>query len=184
MLCYTIEKGKSVRVADVWIEQIEGTTTYNLHVEEIDILVHNAFPCGANNGGLGVLTTLRGSGPVPGVIEVSQRTKSVAAIKNFFPKQGSIEFVFDLSTNTFVVGLPKSGLLTLESPHQSLVRVSGTNPKKVVGGTFKRGENGLIITDENSGHFGHRWNDKNRKQFREFLEEKLGVKIEHQVWQY
>ncbi|KAG9609068.1 hypothetical protein KCV01_g4047, partial [Aureobasidium melanogenum] len=48
-----------------------------------------------------------GSGPVPGVIAINDQT-SVAALRNYYPKRGGIEFVYDPETNTFATGKPYS----------------------------------------------------------------------------
>jgi len=73
---------------------------------------------GANNTGP-VAPVFKGSGPVPGVIAVTDNT-SVGVLKNYNPA-GGIEFVFDPTTNTFAVGKPASGLFD-GSPHQQLVQ--------------------------------------------------------------
>ena len=126
---------------------------------------------GINGGNFNItprnLPPLKGSGPAPGLLEVSHRTKSVAATRNYYPKKtGELtEFVFDPSTETFVVGRPKAGRLPLESPHQQLARLSGADQSVVVGGTFSRTPDGGIRTTEMSGHYGYRWNNQTRKQF-------------------
>jgi hypothetical protein len=126
---------------------------------------------------------MSGSGPAAGVIEVSDRVKSVAQFKNYFPKQGAIEFVFDTETNTFLVGKPK-GPQGLLSPHESLANLieAGTVGKsRYVGGMYQRDGNN-ILTSENSGHYGHNWTDQNRTQFIKFMEKNTGLKVKHEKW--
>ena len=128
---------------------------------------------------------LLGSGPFSGVIEISSRTSSTGALKNYYPKTGSIEFVFDPSTNTFVVGQPNGkypGFRTLDSGHQRLVYSSGLEPNKVVGGMFSRLPDGTIKTTENSGHYGKGWSESIRKAFIEFLESQTDIKVQHEEW--
>lgn len=129
---------------------------------------------------VGEFGELRGSGPVPGVLEVSDRVKSVAQFKNYFPKEGTmIEFVFDADSNTFLVGKPH-GRQGAASPHQKLV-LSLNKKGNYVGGMFKR-EGNTIVTDEYSGHSGHKWNDQIRKQFVNYMEQKTGLKVNHTKW--
>jgi len=64
-----------------------------------------------------------GSGPVPGIIGISGQT-STAALNNYYPKGGAVEFVYDPVNNIFVVGRPSAGLFT-GSPHQQLARSIG-----------------------------------------------------------
>jgi len=124
---------------------------------------------------------LRGSGPVARVIEISPRTQSTANLKKLVPSPMKNEFIFDPTTNTFIVG--DTPQLRMESPHESLVRVSGTNYREVVGGTIsKTRDSNHIRTTENSGHFGTRWTDKIRKQFVEFMNQQ-DIIVDHEVWQ-
>ncbi|WP_051884541.1 DUF6443 domain-containing protein [Chryseobacterium luteum] len=125
---------------------------------------------------------LAGSGPVAGVIEVSERVKSVGRFKNYFPKS-YIEFVFDTETNSFAVGKPHTPQ-PFTSPHESLANAleSGSaGNKKYVGGMFERKGN-TIFTNENSGHYGWNWTNENRAQFIKYMENKTGIKINHQAW--
>ena len=61
-----------------------------------------------------------GSGPVPGVVEVSPNVTSTAAFRNYYPSSEIIEFVYDIKTNIFVVGKPKPHVNLTGSPHQKL----------------------------------------------------------------
>jgi RHS repeat-associated protein len=117
-----------------------------------------------------------GSGPAAGVIEVSSNVKSVKAFLNYDPV-GSVEFVFDASANTFLVGKPKLNLGG--SPHQQLVKAGGMESNNVVGGMFKRGQNGEILTNEYSGHYHQNWTPELRKKFQSFLEERTKAKVNH-----
>ncbi|WLE58852.1 hypothetical protein GIY62_17350 [Burkholderia plantarii] len=79
-----------------------------------------------------------GSGPAPGVIGITDST-SVNALRNFYPRGGGVEFVYDPTTNRFAAGSPTRGLFD-GSPHEQLARSIGSfgNPS-LVGGTFQRG---------------------------------------------
>ncbi|MGG4207627.1 polymorphic toxin type 43 domain-containing protein [Paenibacillus jamilae] len=125
--------------------------------------------------------TWKGSGPTSGVLEVNSSSQSVKAIKNYYPKQGGIEFVFDPKTNTFVVGKPKDTSFFKGSPHQKLAQTIDADEKTVVGGTFSRGPNGEIYTTENSGHYGQNWTPEVRKQFDEVMKS-YGLPVKHEVW--
>ncbi|WBV58377.1 DUF6443 domain-containing protein [Chryseobacterium daecheongense] len=125
---------------------------------------------------------LAGSGPVAGVLEVSNRVKSIAQFKNYFPK-GGIEFVFDTEANIFVVGKPKGRLYG--SPHESLavsIEAGSAGNSKYVGGIFNRKGN-TIFTNEFSGHYGTNWTNQNRTQFVKFMEDKTGLKVNHVKWE-
>lgn len=125
---------------------------------------------------------LRGSGPVPGVIEVSARARSTRILQNYYPRDGGIEFVFDPQTSTFVVGRPHVSTGLTGSPHERLVRSIGANESNVVGGIFRRGANGEVLTDEGSGHYGRHWNNETRARFVQFLEEHTGLRVSHSAW--
>lgn len=121
---------------------------------------------------------LHGTGSVPNVIEVSSRTKSVGALKNYTPKGGkAVEFVYDPVKDSFAVGVAKRGKGL--SPHQKLGDSINADPRTLVGGHFGRGPNGMIFTDEFSGHYNHNWTPQIRIQFVDFLESRLGVLVEH-----
>jgi len=138
----------------------------------------NVILKGANNTGP-VAPVFKGSGPVPGVIAVTDNT-SVGALKNYNPA-GGIEFVFDPTTNTFAVGKPASGLFD-GSPHQQLVQSIGANDANIVGGTFSRGADGSIITTENSGHYGQNWTPQISSQFQQWLSQRVGVPVKVTPW--
>ncbi|MBR8420657.1 hypothetical protein K6W16_21630, partial [Burkholderia dolosa] len=121
-----------------------------------------------------------GSGPVSGVIAITDDT-SVAALKNYYPSKGSIEFVFDPTTNTFAVGKPASGLFD-GSAHQQLAQAIGANDAHVVGGGFSRAADGSILTTENSGHYGQNWTPEIWNQFQQWLSKRVGVPVNHTPW--
>ena len=120
---------------------------------------------------------LSGSGPVSGALEVSSRVKSVAQFKNYSPKVAT-EFIFDPNTETFVVGKLNSSTPGL-SPHQNLVKSIGSDGNNVVGGLFKRGSNGEILTNEMSGHYHQNWTSEIRTKFKAFLETNTGQTVKH-----
>lgn len=131
---------------------------------------------------------IHGTGTLPGVIEVSDRVKSVAAFRNYRPKarhgtglDGTVEFVFDPVKKRFAVGRPSSVPADLRpaSPHQKLAASINAEPSVVVGGMFSRGPRGEVITSEFSGHFWKNWNDDVRKAFVDFLETRTGVSVNH-----
>jgi hypothetical protein len=118
-----------------------------------------------------------GSGPVPGTFGVSAETASVKGLQNYYPRQGSIEFVFDPDTSTFVVGRPNQPLPGY-SPHENLAKAINANPSRVAGGMFSRGKAGEIFTNEFSGHYWQNWTPEVRRQFVDFMKSK-GVTVLH-----
>ncbi|MBA4496476.1 polymorphic toxin type 43 domain-containing protein [Paenactinomyces guangxiensis] len=136
---------------------------------------------GGKDKGTDKIPTWKGSGPAPGVLGVNSSSKSVEAIKNYYPKNWGIEFVFDAKTNTFVVGSPKNGGY-VGSPHEKLAQtINADGSKTTLGGTFSRGPNGEIRTTENSGHFGRNWTPELRKQFKEVMKS-YGLPVQHEEW--
>ena len=123
-----------------------------------------------------------GSGPIPGVLGVNENSISSKAIQNYYPKTGSVEFVFDAKTNTFVVGKPQNNVGG-GSPHQNLANTINADQgaKTTLGGTFSRGQYGEIYTTENSGHFGKNWTEELRAQFVETMKG-YGLNIKHEKW--
>ena len=171
----------------------EAVNVYNFEVADWHtyfvgqgILVHNQSTNGCSEaigklfGDTADALIWKGSGPVPGVLGVNANSKSVEAIKNYYPKDGGIEFVFDPKTNTFVVGKPQNGLLQ-GSAHQQLARSIGADESTVLGGTFSRGTQGEIYTTENSGHYGEHWTDQLRQQFQNVMKE-YGLPLIHEKW--
>ena len=121
---------------------------------------------------------LAGSGPVPGVIEVHPRVKSVTAFRNYRPPGGGMEFVFNPRSSRFAVGKPApyarvGGL----SPHQRLASAIDADGATVVGGMFARGPGGEILINEFSGHYWQHWTPKVRHQLTQFLERMTGQRV-------
>jgi hypothetical protein len=124
--------------------------------------------------------TGNGSTPkVPGDIVVDSDAPSTKLLQNYYPKNGSIEFIFDPETHTFAAGKPASYLGIMGSPHQQLARSVGANESTVLGGEFARGGSGTIITNEYSGHYGARWTLALRQQFVDFLEQMTHLPVQH-----
>ncbi|MGO4652262.1 polymorphic toxin type 43 domain-containing protein [Arthrobacter sp. 2RAF22] len=121
---------------------------------------------------------LAGSGPVSGVLEASSRVKSLAALRNYYPKGGGVEYVFDPETGTFATGVvdPSAGLTG--SPHEQLAQSIGANPATVVGGTLTRGADGAFNTTEQSGHFWRNWSPEIRQQFVDTMRG-YGIDVHH-----
>ncbi len=119
----------------------------------------------------------KGSGPVPGVIEVSALVKSIKAFLNYNPKGGGIEYVFDPITNRFAVGRPRRGLFD-GSPHEQLAQSIGADPRTVVGGVFRRMPNGVPGFDEWSGHYYQNWTPAVRQQFTDFMQNMTGGPVD------
>lgn len=120
-----------------------------------------------------------GSGPAPGIIEVSPKVGSTAAFCNYNPSGGTIEFAYDVGTNTFVVGKLKPHVNFTGSPHQKLAELIGAEMVNIVAGMFRRGPSREIILNEHSGHFWQNW-DKIpgvRQKLRRFLEQQTGQKV-------
>ena len=107
---------------------------------------------------------LAGSGPVAGVLEASGRAQSLAALRNYYPKQ-AVEYVFDPQTQTFVVGRPKPHMELSGSPHEQLAHSIDADPTTVVGGTLTRRSDGVFVTTEQSGHFWRNWTPEVRQNF-------------------
>jgi hypothetical protein len=121
-----------------------------------------------------------GSGPVPGVIEVSHRVQSIKTLLNYFPRGGGVEFIFDPKKNIFIVGRPKNptAFNLTGSPHEQLARSIGADESVVLGGIFQRKSDGSIITTEASGHFWQNWTPEMRKKFVKEMN-RMGMTITH-----
>ncbi|RKH13284.1 hypothetical protein D7X74_22150 [Corallococcus sp. CA047B] len=122
-------------------------------------------------------TLLNGSGPVPGVIEVSDRVKSVKAFLNYNPSEGAIEFVYDPTSKIFVVG--KAPRTEAMSPHQKLGFFIGGDARTLVGGMFSRSPTGEFNTSEYSGHYWRNWTPEVRRGFVEEMFRMTGVRLNH-----
>lgn len=113
---------------------------------------------------------LVGSGPRPGVLEISRRCKSWAAsfsycLPNRHAKNG-IEYIFELDRAIFIYGLMnyRSGL----SPHEQLALALdlGTKPKNIVGGHLKWEKSSkTLYTTEQTGHYHELWTPSHKARF-------------------
>ncbi|MEO4078587.1 DUF637 domain-containing protein [Acinetobacter pittii] len=127
-----------------------------------------------------IITKWHGSGPVSGAIAVNP-SSNTSALKNYYPKSGGVEFIYDPKSKTFVTG--KVDVFKNGSPHEQLVQSIGLNPKtkEIVGGMLTRGKNGEFHTTEASGHYGTNWTPEIRVQFKAFLKSK-GITVDHENW--
>ena len=107
----------------------------------------------------------KGSGPQSGILGINDLSKSNKAIKNYFPKEGGIEYVFDTKTNTFLVGKAKKHSLR----HPGLADSIQADHNNVVGGMFSRGKNGEIFLNQHTGHFYKNWTPAIEKQLKEAM---------------
>ena len=129
---------------------------------------------GAKLGGVGRgAAKAAGSGPVRGVLEVSGRMKSSAAVRNWAGKRQA-EFVYDPVAKRFAMGRHTGP----GSPHEQLARAIGADQSIVVGGTIKRDASGRLVTNEHSGHYWQNWNPRVRDEFDRFMRDQ-GVDIRH-----
>ncbi|MEZ4295816.1 MAG: RHS repeat-associated core domain-containing protein [Polyangiaceae bacterium] len=127
-----------------------------------------------------VLKQLAGAGPTAGVLEVSPLAKSVAAFRTYSPggSREAIEFVFDPNTERFAVGMPKYRT-PMYSPHEQLAAAIGADRNAVVGGLFRRGPLGEILTNERSGHFWQNWTPEIRSRMKHWLQTRTGQTVIH-----
>lgn len=66
--------------------------------------------------------------------------------------------------------------------HDSILEAAGISPSEnTVGGTIWR-ENGNLMTNEWSGHYGQNWTLEIRTQFQTFMQQQ-GVDITHIPWE-
>jgi RHS repeat-associated protein len=117
----------------------------------------------------------RGSGPAPGVLEVSDYRPSTEAFRAYQPAK-PIEYVFDPVSERFAVGAAPSGG---GSPHQRLAGTINADPNDVVGGMFQRGPGGEIQLNEHSGHYWQNWSPGVRSQLQQFLESRTQQQVLH-----
>jgi hypothetical protein len=125
---------------------------------------------------------LHGTGPAPGVIEVSERSKSVGVFKNYTPpkNRGAIEYVFDPESNTFLVGQPKGQ----GWGHTALAELLGKSSRDevIIAGELSRGPNGEVILNNRSGHYWRNWTPAKEQQMQKYLSDKTGLTIIVQQW--
>ena len=114
-----------------------------------------------------------GSGPASGFLEVSDAYSSSKAVQNFASPTAT-DFIYDSQSQRFVVGSGPLG-------HDSILDAAGITPSETtVGGTIWR-ENGGLMTDEWSGHYGQNWTPAIRQEFQNFMQQH-GVNITHTPW--
>jgi hypothetical protein len=94
---------------------------------------------------------------------VNAKSLSTKGLQNFFPKRGTVEYVFDPDTSTLIVG---NGRM----PHTPLAASIDADTSRVVGGIFSRGPDGTMLTNEASGHFWQNWTPEVRQQFNQTMQ--------------
>jgi hypothetical protein len=115
-----------------------------------------------------------GSGPASGFLEVSDAYASSKAVQNFASPTAT-DFIFDSQSGRFIMG--DGGILG----HDGILAAGKITPSETtVGGTIWR-ENGSLMTDEWSGHYGQNWTPEIRQQFQNFMQQN-GVNITHTPW--
>lgn len=110
-----------------------------------------------------------GSGPQAGIIGLNSSSKSNGALLNYYPK--NVEYIFDPTTSTFLVGGRKSPAM-----HEYLANSINADRSKVVGGHVYRGNDGVFLMNERSGHFWQNWTPEIRKQFVKTMQG-YGIKV-------
>ena len=121
---------------------------------------------------------IHGTGSFKGVIEIGGDVKSLKAFNSL--EGESIDFVFDPLTGRMAVMSNKS----ITGGHDYLRKSIKGKPENIVGGRLTKGRNSQSIeTDEWSGHYGDQWTPEIRQQFKEYLENMTGSKVNHTEWQ-
>jgi filamentous hemagglutinin len=120
-----------------------------------------------------------GSGPAPGSIGITD-TSSIAALKNYYPKEGGVEFVYAPTINKLAAGVVKRHALLPGSKHEQLALAIGAMAGMViVGGTLSRGPNGEFFSTEQSGHYGRKWTPEIRQKFQAWFSARMGLPVIH-----
>ena len=145
--------------------EVHGEHVYRIAVD--GVLVHNAGPGDCLEGIASNTRKIAGSGPKSGFLEISENTKSANAVKHFQGKK-PVDFRYDPESGRFVMGNNPLG-------HSGMPGF----PESAPGGRIRL-ENGKLVTDEHSGHFGELWTPKIREQFVDFMK-KHGVTITHTI---
>lgn len=114
-----------------------------------------------------------GSGPTNGFLEVSDLYVSSKAIQNFNSPRPT-DFIFDLESRRFVMGRNEFG-------HDGILNASNMRPSDNVVGGFIWREDGVLVTDEFSGHYGMNWTPEIRSQYQSFMLNQ-GVAVAHRPW--
>jgi filamentous hemagglutinin len=122
---------------------------------------------------LGTVAINPGSGPAAGFLEVSDSYASSKAVQNFSSTTPT-DFVFDAASGRFIMGRNALG-------HDGVIKAGRITPTaRTVGGRIYR-QNGILTTDERSGHYGQNWTPELRKQYEAFMKEH-GVSVTHTPW--
>jgi filamentous hemagglutinin len=114
-----------------------------------------------------------GSGPAKGFLEVSDSYTSSKAVQNFSAATAK-DFIYDPKSGRFIMGKSPLG-------HDGILqagRIGGSD--SILGGRIYR-KNGVLVTDEWSGHYGMNWTEAARKDFMTFMQ-KHGVEVKHTPW--
>ncbi|WP_189765810.1 polymorphic toxin type 43 domain-containing protein [Streptomyces xanthochromogenes] len=114
---------------------------------------------------------ISGSGTAKGILEVSDRVKSTAAMRNFKPGEAR-DFVYDPLTERFATGAKQP------MGHDQLGWAIQSDKTEMVGGRLRIGSDGKLETNEWSGHYGMNWNEANRKSFDNFMK-RFGIDQTH-----
>jgi filamentous hemagglutinin len=111
------------------------------------------------------MAKLHGTGPAPGMVELSDRARSNRAFLQIFKDSDRpVEFVYDPATQTILVTQSRGGGTMARSPHQRLASHLPAGHGTIVGGEVGFGANGSVLTNELSGHFGTNWTPEIRQQ--------------------
>lgn len=110
-----------------------------------------------------IIPTWKGTGPLPGTFGVNADVISTKGLQNYFPRNGGVEYIFDPSTSTLIVGNGKYF-------HSPLAASINADTNSVVGGIFRRSATGEMITNEFSGHFWQNWTPEVRQQFKQMMQ--------------
>ena len=126
----------------------------------------------------------RGSGPRPGFIEVSRDYNSSKAIQNF-RSETPTDFIYDHKSDRFVLGANyRSRGRLMNRGHDEVANAAGISTEgrdqRIVGGRLSR-QDGALVTDEFSGHYGPNWTPPIREKFVQFMKEH-GVEVKHNAW--
>ncbi|MEX2964351.1 polymorphic toxin type 43 domain-containing protein [Microbulbifer sp. TYP-18] len=112
---------------------------------------------------------VRGSGPAKGFLEVSSNFKSSKAVQNLTNSK-PIDFIFDPKSQRFIMGRNSLG-------HDGIRMAGKIGHKNIVGGSIWR-QNGKLMTDQSSGHYGTNWTASIREQFTKSMRQN-GVDVSH-----
>jgi RHS repeat-associated protein len=127
-------------------------------------------------------TTMSGSGPAPGLLEVSSRYQSSSAVRNFQSAK-PVDFVFDAKTGRFVVGTNvvigrEGAMMRMNRGHPETATQAGMALDSQVVGGHIRFHKGQLMTSEWSGRLGQNWTPAIRAQYLQHLE-RYGVSVRH-----